>query len=175
MTDLSEDLLYREVSAEIGFGPARPTFGDVFLICGERHRNFPPSGALAFESLADLQFEQVDDYFGVRALSGEGDDVPIWAYPIVAGKPVHHHPGPFDAIRLEYNVLRNPRDRGDHFLTCVAAFAKLGSRVTYRSRGLELKVPPDVSPIRADMDAIVRHWAAEGIAVGSIEALEVDF
>lgn len=175
MNGLPEDLHYQGVSIEVVFGRSRPTFGDLFLICGQRHPKFPPTGAFAFDSLADLQFEQVDDYFGVRSLNSEGDDVPIWACPVVGGVPVHHHPGPYDAVRLEYNVLRNPRRREDHFLLCVTEFAKFGVDVTYRNRGIKLGIPPDVSQIRADMDAVARHWTSQGIVVGSSEALEIDF
>ena len=35
--------------------------------------------------------------------------------------------------------------------------------------------PPDLSSVRADIDAVVQHWAAEGIEVGSDDALEIDF
>src|SRR5687768_1500602 len=106
--ELSEEMLYAGVSVDILFGTHRPTFGDLFLICGQDHPRFPPSGRFAFDQLADLQFEQVDDYFGVPSLTDDGDDVVVWLYPLVAGEVVDHHPGPFDGIRLDYNVLRNP-------------------------------------------------------------------
>src|SRR5689334_20949555 len=69
-----------------------------------------------FQTLADLQFEQVDDFFGIRSLNDEGADVPIWCYPLVEGEPVYHHPGPFDGVRLDYNILRNPARRAEHYL-----------------------------------------------------------
>lgn len=172
---LPEDLLYQGVGVDIAFADPRPAFGDLFRICGDIHPRFPPTGAFGFEWLADLQFEQVDDYFGVRALSGEGTDVPIWLYPLVGGEPVHHHPGPFDGARLEYNVLRNPVHRAEHFLRCVQEFAALGSRAVYRNRGTALGSPPDLSRLRSDIEAVVRHWAAQGITVGSDDALAMDF
>lgn len=175
MSDLSENMLYEGVSIDIGFGPAKPMFGDLFLICGDRHPGFSPSGTFAFDRLADLQFDQADDYFGVRTLNDEGDDVAIWLYPLIDAEPVHHNPGPFDGIRLSYNVLRNPARRADHYLKCVAAFAEFGANNFYCSRGIELGMPPDLSPVRADIDAIVRSWASRGIVVGSDAALEVDF
>src|SRR5260370_26031911 len=119
MADLPDDMLYQGVSIDIAFGPSRPVFGDLFLICGDIHPKFPPSGAFGFDSLADLQFEQVDDYFGVRSLNDEGDDVPIWLYPLADGEAVYHHPDPFDGVRLDYNILRNPVRRADHYLKCV--------------------------------------------------------
>lgn len=160
---------------DVAFADPRPTFGDLFRICGVSHPSFPPTGEFGFERLADLQFTQVDDYFGVRALGDEGDDVPIWLYPLARGKPVHHHPGPFDGVRLEYNILRNPIRRAEHYLLCVAGFAGVGAKVTYRNRKAVLGTPPDLTHLRADLEAVVQHWAAQGIAVGSDAALEIDF
>jgi hypothetical protein len=173
--ELPGDLLYQGASVDVAFVEPRPSFGDLFRICGSVHPRFPPTGDFGFERLADLQFEQVDDYFGVRSLTGEGTDVPVWLYPLVGGEAVGHHPGPFDGVRLEYGILRNPERRADHFLRCVREFAALGSAVVYRSRGVTLGSPPDLSPLRADIAAVVRHWAAEGIAVGSDDALALDF
>jgi hypothetical protein len=174
MANLPDDILYEGVSVDFGFSDPGPTFGDLFLISGGRHPRFPPSGAFAFDALTDLQFEQADDYFGVRSLSDEGDDVPIWLYPLVSSEPVHHHPGPFDAVRLDYNILRNPVRRAEHYFKCVERFAAFAANVFYRSRSVELGVPPDLSRLRADIEAVVRHWASAGIVVGSSEALEID-
>jgi hypothetical protein len=173
--ELPEDLLYQGVSVDIAFGERRPAFGDLFQICGESHPRFPPTGDFGFERLSDLQFEQVDDYFGIRALSDEGADVPVWLYPLVGGKPVHHHPGPFDGVRLEYNVLRNPARRAEHFLRCVREFVGLGAGGVYRNRGESIGSPPDLSQLQTDIEAVIQHWADEGISVGSDDALAVDF
>src|SRR6266404_2192821 len=135
--DLPEGLLYGGVSVDVLFADPRPSFGDLFLICGETHPRFPPTGEFGFERLADLQFEQVDDYFGIRSLTDEGDDVPIWLYPVVDGEAVNHHPGPFDGVRLEFSVLRNPVHRAEHFLRCVREFAGLGASVEYHTRGTQ--------------------------------------
>lgn len=117
----------------------------------------------------------MDDYFGVRSLTDEGSDVVVWLYPLVGGEPVHHHPGPFDAVRLEYNVLRQPPRRAEHFLRCVEAFAALGSEVVSRTRGVSLGSPPDLGPVRADIDAVVRFWAARGVTVGTTAALRINY
>src|SRR5262249_28066861 len=100
--NLPEGLLYQGISVDITFADPRPSFGDLFLICGTPHRRFRPTGNFRFERLADLQFEQVDDYFGIRSLTDEGTDVPVWLYPLVDGEPVDHHHGPFDGVRLDY-------------------------------------------------------------------------
>ena len=175
MADIPEVMLYQGVSVDVSFGATQPVFGDLFLICGYNPPRFPPSGAFAFDSLAELQFEQVGDYFGVPSLSGEGDDVPIWLYPLVNGEPVHHHPGPFDGLRLDYNILRNPVRRADHYLKCVDAFAAFGTAVIYRSRNVALGTTGDLAIVRADIESVVTHWATQGIVVGSSEALEIEF
>ncbi|NNJ26648.1 hypothetical protein [Alienimonas chondri] len=182
---LTDTLRCEGLSVDIRFGEPRPTFGDLYLICGQTHPAFPPtdrstSGAIRFEDLANLQFSQVDDYFGVLTLPAdgdrqEGDDVAVWLYPLVDGEPVDHHPGPFDGIRLSYCVLRHPPRRAEHFLTCIDAFARLGTRAFYRERARELGVPPDLAPLRADVAAIVEDWAENGVAAGSDAALEIDF
>ncbi|OWK38416.1 hypothetical protein [Fimbriiglobus ruber] len=172
---LQEEVFYQCVSVDILFDSRRPSFGDLFRICGDTHPHFPPTGEYGFDRLADLQFEQVDDYFGVRSLSEEGDDVPVWLFPLARGQVIDHHPGPFDGVRLSYNVLRNPERRVDHFLRCVQEFAVLGSRVVYRTRDISLGSPPDLSPVQVDIAAITRHWAAEGIVVGSGDALALNY
>ena len=81
------DLLFSEV---------KPSFGDVFLLCGFANPDFPPSGEYGFAELADLGIEQVDDYFAVCV---EGDPA-VWVFPIVRGQVVEHHKGPYDGLRL---------------------------------------------------------------------------
>ena len=75
----------------------KPSFGDVFLICGEQHPKFPPTGSFGFNELSDLGIEQVDDYFAICA---EGEPV-VWIFPLVKGQAVAHHQGPYDGIRIE--------------------------------------------------------------------------
>lgn len=175
MREIPDSLLYDGVRIDIAFGADRPSFGDIFLICGERHPRFPPTTRADFARLADLQFTQVDDYFGVPSLAEGGNDVVVWLFPLVNGAPVHHHAGPFDAVRLEYSILRNPARFSAHFLKCIRELAPFGVSVLYRNRETELGVPPDLSTVESDIDAVVQHWAAEGIVVGSDDAMEVDF
>ena len=53
-------------------------------------------------------------------------------FPLVNGEIVHHHPGPFDGIRLGYNVLRNPIEQSEHFLKAIKRFSDmLPVRVLY--------------------------------------------
>lgn len=92
----------QSVQVDLIFQTRKPGFGDLFELTGDIHPNFPPSGEFNFSQLADLRFEQVDDYF---AVCEDGDPI-IWLYPMVDGKVVHHHPGPFDGIRLELAAKR---------------------------------------------------------------------
>ena len=175
MTSTPEDILYEGVSVLIAFDEPRPTFGDLFLLCGEAHPNFPPSGAIDFSEFVDLQITQVDDYFGVPSLAEEGGDVAVWLFPIVGNESVHHHQGPFDAIRLEYCVLRSPARYAQHFLLCIAELSRIGSRIEYCNRELELGQPPDLDQVNRDIEEAVSYWADRGITVGSEKALRVDF
>lgn len=98
------------------FTTVKPCFGDVFLLCGFEHPDFPPSGDYGFSELADLGIEQVDDYF---ALCVDGDPA-VWIFPLVQGKAVQHHKGPYDGLRLE----AEGRQYKGLWSKCVAKFEK---------------------------------------------------
>lgn len=170
MGDLNQAMQYDGVRIDINFHVTRPNFGDLLAICGKAHAGFPATVGFVFESLADLQFTQVDDYFGVRSQSDDGDDVVVWLYPLVAGEPVHHHPGPFDGLRLAFNVLRNPARKVDHFMQCVARIAALGESVSYRDREQALDKNACLAMLRKDIDVITASWLSKGIVVGSAAA-----
>lgn len=98
------------------FTDVKPSFGDVFLLCGFGHPDFPPTGDHGFAELADLGIEQVDDGF---ALCVDGEPA-VWLFPLVRGQVVEHHPGPFDGLRLQ------AADRSHHklLIRCVARFER---------------------------------------------------
>ena len=99
---------------DLTFDGEKPHFGDVFLLCGDQHPRFLPTGAPGFDELTDLGVEQVDDYFAICA-----DDEPVvWIYPLVKGQVVHHHPGPFDGIRIELV----DRSRKKLWIKCMTRF-----------------------------------------------------
>ena len=91
---MTHDQIFEGLHVVFQFPDEQPRFGDVFEIVGSIHPNFPPSGKFRFGELEDLQFSQVDDYFGVRTMSEIGEDICIWLYPLVDEEVVHHHPGP---------------------------------------------------------------------------------
>lgn len=106
-TPAQVDLLFTDV---------KPCFGDVFLLCGSEHPGFPPTGDYGFAELADIGIEQVDDYF---ALCADGDPA-VWIFPLVQGKVVEHHTGPFDGLRLK----ADGREHKKLWSKCVARFEK---------------------------------------------------
>ena len=118
MPPLSVNMLYEGVAVDVLFVKARPCFGDLFLICGEPHHAFAPTDAFGFECLAELRFSQLDDDSGVRSLAEGGTAVAVWLHPLVRGQPVHHYAGPYDGLRLSFNVLRNPARFAGHDPLC---------------------------------------------------------
>lgn len=183
MADIPEGLLYGGVSIDVAFGEPRPHFGDLLRLCGETAPHWPPTGSVGFQTLADLRFTWQYDRFEVRSCAGEGTDAstglvvrlyPLWCGDSVPCSPSRGYRGPLDGLRLDYNVLFNPAHRAEHYLRCVREITALvGVAVRYRSRGLELGTPPDLSPVRADIEAVVRYWASQGVTVGSDEALPI--
>ena len=166
-----EDL--QEIEVDLIFETEGPSFGDVVTICGYENADFPPSGRFNFHQFEDLQFSQIDDYFGVRNLSEEGDDVIIWLYPMVGGDIVDHNPGPFDGLRLNYDALRNPIKRSQHFLKTLEALGKnLPVRLKYQSR--QTSVMATLEHVRRDISSIADFWASQDVTVGSDDALLID-
>ena len=109
-----EVLAHEGIRIDFEFNSDKPTFGDLFLIVGSENPN-RPHNSREFEKLTDLEFEQVDDYFGIKNSADVGDDVKIWLFPIINGEEVYHNEGPFDAIRLTYVVLRNEHKTAELF------------------------------------------------------------
>lgn len=101
---------------DLMFTDVKPCFGDVFLLCGFENPDAPPTGEYGFAELADLGIEQVDDYY---ALCVDGDPA-VWVFPLVRGKVVEHHPGPYDGLRL----VADDRQHQKLWSKCVARFEK---------------------------------------------------
>lgn len=101
---------------DLTFTTVKPCFGDIFLLCGFEHPDFPPSGDYGFRELAELGIEQVDDYF---ALCVDGDPA-VWIYPLVRGQAAPHHTGPYDGLRLQADDSQYKK----LWSKCVARFEK---------------------------------------------------
>ena len=99
---------------DVRFTEPKPTFGELFLCCGYEHPNFPASHESPFRKLGDMKIEQVDDYFAIC----RGGDPVIWIFPLVKGKVVEHHPGPFDGVRITVTSSRYQST----YSRCVAQF-----------------------------------------------------
>lgn len=103
-----EELAFEGVSIDFRFKNDKPKFGDLILICGYDNPSFPPNSK-EFEKLSEIGFEQVDDYFGIKNQTENGDDVLVWLFPIINNEEVFHNEGPFDAIRVNYVVVKNEK------------------------------------------------------------------
>lgn len=173
---MPDDAIHEGLLVDILFDSPGPHWGDLLTICGEPHADCPPTGSHCFDDVADLGFAQVDDYFGIRPRNDEGADVAVWLYPLIKGETVYHHLGPFDGVRLHYNVLRNPGRRVEMFRRAVKGFAAVDGvvRVTYVTRGIALGLPPDLDLLMQDIRAVRAYWLSQGIEVGSDDALLVD-
>jgi len=174
MDDALEDAAYEGLSVDLVFSGDGPLFGDLFLLSGDEHPSFSPSGRFPFRELAHLGFQQVDDYFGIPSEADEGDDVVVWLFPVVDGDTVDHHPEPYSAVRLDYSVLRNPVNTLGAFLRCVEVLVShLDVQLVYSTRDTKLSLAAALAAIKSDALQIVEHWSSEGITPGSSEALEV--
>ena len=165
MEDVTEEEMYEGLTIDFQFNGEKPLFGDLFEICGYVNPNFPPTGNFSFSKFGDLQFSQVEDYFGVGSLTDEGEDVVVWLYPLVNNKVVDHNPGPFDGIRLEYNVLRNPIHRAEHFIKICRTF-EIDLNVTL-SRSIE--------EVKIRIQERTDYWKNKNIEPGSEKAMEIDY
>ncbi len=160
-----EEEFYEDVEIDFMFRSKGPEFGDLFTICGYENPNFPPKGEFDFESFSEYNISQVDDYFGIEAEEDEGDDVPVWIFPLIGGEVADHHPGPFDGLRISYCVLRNPAERASLYLSLAASIEK--QFPVFLSQSIE--------SAKQKIDAITSYWASKGIEVGSDKSLEIDF
>lgn len=173
--ELIQSAIEQGISVNFLFEQERPSFGDLFLIRGFAHPKSPASGRFDFAALAHFEFDQVDDYFGIRPDEDEdGDDVVIWLYPLVDEEPVYHHAGPFDGLQLSYSVLRNPTPMGKLFLEVVDEFAKhLPVRVVYTLRDEDLDNPLNLTALEEDMNQVIASLREQGIEPGSSAALRM--
>tara|TARA_R110002073_G_scaffold336365_1_gene532530 strand:- start:129 stop:674 length:546 start_codon:yes stop_codon:yes gene_type:complete len=168
--------IYEGVTVDFLFGSDKPGFGDLYEVCGESHPSFPPGDSFDFRPLADLRFSQIDDYFGIPSESDDGDEVVVWMFPLKSGQAVYHDSGPFDGVRLTYNVLCNPTSRQPIFeqaITIMASVTRCSPQ--YTAREVDLGSPPNLSPLLADIDSIKKHWRDQGTEPGSSAAMQIDF
>jgi hypothetical protein len=163
------------IAVDLYFEGEKPAFGDLFQICGDIHPKYPPSGRFNFKALAPYGFQQVDDYYGIKSSGQEGAEVVVWLFPLVGGEEVCHHRGPYDGVRLAFNILQNPQRCARDFTSVVSVFAQtLKTRNRYPLRDLDLGNPPDLGVIEQDILKVTQFWQSRGIKPGSAAALEIE-
>jgi hypothetical protein len=120
---------------------------------------------------ARLGFEQIDDYYGIPATSENGDDVIVWLFPVVAGEVVTHSEGPFDGVRLVFNVLRNTPENSILFLRCFSHFFNISKSINYNGNDISKQKSDAIRTVEFDISEITSYWKNKGIIVGSEKAL----
>jgi len=154
------------ISIDFVFQKNRPSFGDLFKIVGFENPNFISESDL-FLNFTDLNIEQVDDYFGIRNTESVGDDVALWVFPLVSNEEVFHHEGPFDGVRLYYNILTNPIINISVLESTFKSFQKhLAVSVIYKLQKID-----SFFLIKEDIDSGIKYWKGKGITPGSEDAL----
>lgn len=163
-----ESLAFEGISIDFNFNSDKPTFGDLFLIVGFENPNFPPNSRV-FQNLQDLNFEQADDYFGIKNDPDDGF-VKVWLFPIVNGEEVYHHHGPYDALRLNYAVVSNDPKTAELFEKAFnALLANLDATPTYNGQPIE-----DYSNIKKTINETIQYCRNElKVEPGSDEALQL--
>lgn len=166
-----EVLAHEGIRIDFEFNSDKPTFGDLFLIVGFENPNLPYNSK-EFEKLAELEFEQVDDYFGIRNKTQIGDDVKIWLFPIINGEEVYHNQGPFDAIRITYGVLHNDIKTAELF---EKVFDTINSNLDVTPNFEEKKID-DFEEIKKIITKTIQYCKEElKVEPGSKEALQLDW
>lgn len=136
------------------------------LIAPERR----PARADLTAALRALGFRDADDFYGIWTdNAATGDDVVVWAYPLIDDVPRIHQDGPFDAVRLQFNVLRNAAPAAARFLEAARMLREaFDGTLWYRTRHLRIA---DLEIVESDIARIRDAWAEVGVAAGSPEAM----
>lgn len=166
-----ETLAFEGINIDFKFKSNKPNFGDLFLIVGFENPSFLPTNR-EFEKLAELGFEQTDDYFGIRNHTEIGNDIKIWLFPIINGKEVYHEKGPFDAIRISYTVVWNEENTAEIFEKTFNTILK-NLNVTPIFEGKQIENFKDIKEI---IDKTITYCKQKlKVEPGSEKALELEW
>ncbi|MBV8255438.1 MAG: hypothetical protein JO154_22755 [Chitinophaga sp.] len=158
-----------DILIDFRFTKTKPGFGDLFLITGDTHPKFSPRN-MAFEKLAPLGFEQLDDFFGILNTEETGDDVLVWLFPMQNGEEVFHNSGPFDAIRLSYSALRNTPETISVLEECFNTIkSALDTEVLLDGKPIQ-----SFDPVQLKANEIVSYWRNNQVEPGSPASLLID-
>ncbi len=117
-------------------------------------------------------FQRTDDFWAVPAPDSSSGDFVVWLEPMVDGKSVSHHDGPYDSLLVTYSALKNPPDRARLYIDALRELTEaLGGTAEYRGAPLAAKTP---ERLRADIESVVAAWQAVGVEPGSVQALRID-
>lgn len=168
-----ETLAFEGINVYFNFLENKPKFGDVFLITGFEHPKFKPT-INDFESLSEFEFDQVDDFFGIPNETEIGDDVKIWLFPTIKGDEVFHHEGPFDGIKITYDVLRNPEEVEILFKS---VFNKIVSEISLPIEIVfENETITSFNDLQPIIDKVKEHCKTKlNVTPGSSDALQLDY
>lgn len=119
--------VYQGITIDFSFSEKskRAYFGDLLELCHTATASYNRGYAYTFDDWPTLALSQIDDYFGF-ILDDDNESI-IWLYPISNHQVVDHSNGPFDGIRLEYNVLQLPINSKKVFLAIITALHDLFS------------------------------------------------
>lgn len=166
-----EELAFEGINIDFKFKNDKPTFGDLFLICGYGNPN-SPANSDEFKELSEIGFTQIDDYFGVKNQTENGDDVLVWLFPIINREVVHHNEGPFDAIRINYIVVRNEKKNTKLIEDIFKSFKdNLNVEIYFENTQID-----DFSTIRNKLIEVFEYCEKElNVEPGSDKALELEW
>lgn len=166
-----EELAFEGIDIYVDFKDKKPKFGDIFTIVGYEHIKFKAE-IEDFKLLSKFDFEQVDDFFGIPNDTEIGDDVKIWLFPIINDEEVYHNPGPYEGIKLSYNVLRNPENVSLVLEQIFNTIQDFKLKMEFFCEGKKIESFDEVKPL---IQKIKDYCENElNVELGSDEALELD-
>ncbi|MEM8901239.1 MAG: hypothetical protein AAGC85_24220, partial [Bacteroidota bacterium] len=166
-----EELAFEGLKVDFQFNSTKPTFGDLFLIVGLENPNFPPNSR-EFEQLSNLGFKQTDDYFSISNSTDPENHQEVWLFPVVNEEEAFHHPGPFDAVRLNYSIVWNQPETEKIFKEAYSAIIN-SLDVTPKIGGKSIKSYAEISSI---IEKTITYCRVElKVEPGSKEALELEW
>lgn len=114
----------------------------------------------------------MDDFFGIENTEEEGNDVLIWLFPLIKGEEIHHQEGPFDAIKIHYDLIRNTPEVQFLFEKVFNVLREnLDADIVFNDQIIQ-----DFSPVQTYIQEAIRYCKEVlNVEPGSDQALELDY
>jgi hypothetical protein len=143
--------------------------GDVATLCYTGMcEDLPRNLTFNSEPFQELQLQPIDDYYGITedhpCNTDGGDDVIVWIIPLQNGEEMFHSPGPFDKLRISFNILRNCESGVQIFVKTIGTLCAHIPAIT--------KQPIEL--YKQQIHKVRQFWLENGIEPGSEEAFEID-